>query len=197
MTAREARLDITVHGYTLKAHLTKNVVWDAKRSERGPEGWAKFLPLPTHCSRCLPDVAQEIVGSIAYYKLGGVKTPYVGAMGYRSQAFSFDIGAGDIGTRFTDVRMSYRDDDFMVTGLSAFHTIKIHAKADFETFSEPILAPVTKVKWDFACRETFFATVSVEVFERGYWGLIGDRKLVERRTFDNAALEFGGDLWKT
>lgn len=25
MTASEARLDITIHGYTLKAHLTKNV----------------------------------------------------------------------------------------------------------------------------------------------------------------------------
>lgn len=75
--------------------------------------------------------------------------------------------------------------------------VQIHAKADFETLSEPILAPVTKVKWDFACRETFFATVSVEVFEHGLWGLIGDKRLVEKRTFDHAAFEFGEDLLKT
>ncbi|BBN15853.1 hypothetical protein MPTK1_7g01460 [Marchantia polymorpha subsp. ruderalis] len=242
MTASEARLDITIHGYTLKAHLTKNVLWDAKRSERGPEGWAKVLPLPTHWyvyslgSRIeydfsgpggslkrkgvglghseknwgirfpdghvwfqgfSADNSAQILGSIAYYKLGGVKTPYVGAMGYRSQAVSFDMRSVDIGTYFTDVRMSYRNADFTVTGVSASHTIKIHAKADFETLSEPILAPVTKVKWDFACRETFFATVSVEVFEHGLWGLIGDKRLVEKRTFDHAAFEFGEDLLKT
>ncbi|KAG6552014.1 hypothetical protein Mapa_006320 [Marchantia paleacea] len=242
MTAREARLDITIHGYTLKAHLTEHVLWDAKRSERGPEGWAKVLPLPTHWyvyslgSRIeydflgpggsltrkgvglahseknwgisfpdghvwfqgfSADNSAQILGSIAYYTLGGVKTPYVGAMGYRSQAANIDMRSVDIGTYFTDVRMSYRNAEFTVTGVSASHTIKIHARADFETLSEPILAPVTKVKWDFACRETFLADVSVEVFEHGVWGLIGDKRLVEKRTFNNAAFEFGEELLKT
>jgi hypothetical protein len=42
-------LDFTVEGYHFKAHLTKEVLWDLHKSEKGPEGWARFLPIiPTH-----------------------------------------------------------------------------------------------------------------------------------------------------
>ncbi|XP_024395888.1 uncharacterized protein [Physcomitrium patens] len=46
-------LDFTVKGYNFKAHLTKELLWDAHKSEKGPEGWARYLSiLPTHWYVC-------------------------------------------------------------------------------------------------------------------------------------------------
>lgn len=65
------------------------------------------------------------------------------------------------------------------------------AYAAYETFSQPVLAPVTKVEWKPACRESYMATVEIQVYKNRAWGF---QTLVESCKFDFAALEFGEDL---
>jgi hypothetical protein len=72
--------------------------------------------------------------------------------------------------------------------------LQLTAYAPFDSFSDAILAPVSKVDWKPACRESFLATIEIKVYEHSAWGVIG-QKLVERQTFENAALDFGEDLF--
>lgn len=73
---------------------------------------------------------------------------------------------------------------------------QIAARADPKTLSEAILAPIEKTHWESACRETYLAEVDVEVYEHAIWGIAGKDKLVDKRTFTFAGLEFGEDLLK-
>lgn len=72
--------------------------------------------------------------------------------------------------------------------------IQVTAYAPYDTFSDAILAPVTKVDWEPACRESYVATAEIKVYEHLAWGLPGTSKLVEEETFEFAGLEFGEDL---
>lgn len=72
--------------------------------------------------------------------------------------------------------------------------VQLTASAPYNSFSEAILAPVTKVDWEPACRESYLATAEVKVYEHLAWGLPGTTKLVEEQTFEFAGLEFGEDL---
>ncbi|OAE34858.1 hypothetical protein AXG93_2528s2270 [Marchantia polymorpha subsp. ruderalis] len=233
MTAHETHLDMTVKGYSLKARLTDEILWDTEQSEKGPEGWAKSFPIPTHWyvyslgSKAEyefsgPDGAlarkgtalahceknwgltfpnghvwfqgfskendAQILGSAAFFTLGSVKTPYIVSMGYRSPVINIDMRTNDLGTVFKNIEIKPLDGEFSVTG--------IHAKANPETLCESILAPMAKVKWESACRETFLAEITVEVYEHAAWGIAGDDKLIDKRTFLYAGLEFGEDLLK-
>ncbi|BBN15852.1 protein MpPKC9 [Marchantia polymorpha subsp. ruderalis] len=241
MTAHETHLDMTVKGYSLKARLTDEILWDTEQSEKGPEGWAKSFPIPTHWyvyslgSKAEyefsgPDGAlarkgtalahceknwgltfpnghvwfqgfskendAQILGSAAFFTLGSVKTPYIVSMGYRSPVINIDMRTNDLGTVFKNIEIKPLDGEFSVTGVSTSHTIQIHAKANPETLCESILAPMAKVKWESACRETFLAEITVEVYEHAAWGIAGDDKLIDKRTFLYAGLEFGEDLLK-
>ncbi|EFJ27830.1 hypothetical protein SELMODRAFT_411772 [Selaginella moellendorffii] len=62
------------------------------------------------------------------------------------------------------------------------------------SFSEQILAPIGKLEWQPACRESFVATIEVEVFEHAAWGVASEGKLVDSQMFRCAALEFSEDL---
>ncbi len=77
-----------------------------------------------------------------------------------------------------------------------WHGLQVSAYAPYETFSDAVLAPMSKVDWKPACRESFLATVEIKVYEHLAWGVAG-QKLVEQQTFENAALEFGEDLLST
>ena len=68
------------------------------------------------------------------------------------------------------------------------------ACAPYDTFSDPVLAPVTKTDWEPACRESFVATAEIKVYEHLAWGIPGTVNLVETQKFEFAALEFGEDL---
>ncbi|KAL2610895.1 hypothetical protein R1flu_022587 [Riccia fluitans] len=241
ITANQIELDMTVKGYKFKAHLTDEILWNADKSEKGPEGWARYLPIPTHWyvyslgskaeyefsapggalvrkGTAVGHVEKnwgltfpnghvwfqgfsenndaQIIGSAAFFKVGGVNTPYVLAMGYRSPVVSIDMRTNDVGTIFKDIDIRPLEGEFSVKGVKASHTIKIHAKADPWTLCEPILAPMDKVKWECACRETFLAEISVEVYEHSVWGIAGEDKLIDKKTFKYAGLEFGEDLLK-
>ncbi|KAH7278540.1 hypothetical protein KP509_38G045500 [Ceratopteris richardii] len=45
----ETYVDVTLAGYNFKSHMFNEVFWDACDTERGPEGWARYISiLPTH-----------------------------------------------------------------------------------------------------------------------------------------------------
>jgi len=71
---------------------------------------------------------------------------------------------------------------------------QVKAYAPYDTFSPPVLAPMTKVDWKPACRESYLATVEIEVYEHVAWGIPGTKILIETQKLELAALEFGEDL---
>lgn len=72
--------------------------------------------------------------------------------------------------------------------------MQLKAYATYDTFSDPVLAPVTKLDWKPACRESYLAMVEIKVFEHLAWGIPGTENLVDTQKFRSAALEFGEDL---
>lgn len=72
--------------------------------------------------------------------------------------------------------------------------MQVSAYAPYDTFSDAVLAPVTKVDWEPACRESYLATAEIKVYEHLAWGIPGTTKLVDTQTFKFAALEFGEDM---
>jgi len=98
-----------------------------------------------------------------------------------------------LGILFKDIHFAPQQSRFSVTAVGVTHSIEVSAYAPFETFSDAVLAPMSKVDWKPACRESFLATVEIKVYEHLAWGVAG-QKLVEQQTFENAALEFGEDL---
>jgi hypothetical protein len=72
--------------------------------------------------------------------------------------------------------------------------VQLKAYAPYETFSDPVLAPVTKRDWKPACRESYVATVEIKVYQHLAWGIPGTETLVDTQVLKSAALEFGEDL---
>ena len=72
--------------------------------------------------------------------------------------------------------------------------VQLKAYAPYNTFSNPVLAPVTKRDWKPACRESYLATVEIKVYEHLAWGVPGTENLVDSQKLQYAALEFGEDL---
>ncbi|KAG0603364.1 hypothetical protein M758_10G087700 [Ceratodon purpureus] len=244
VTPHVTDLDFTVEGYRFKAHLTKELLWDAHKSEKGPEGWARFVTIiPTHWyvyslgssveysfsnpeekihsegsgfghveknwGQTFPaghvwtqafsaDNTAQVCCSGAYFKTPGEKlsTPYIFVLGYRSPKLQLDFRTNDLGIVFKDINLAARESRFSVTAVGPSHTVEIMAYAPYETFSDPVLAPVTKTDWEPACRESYVATAEVKVYEHLAWGIPGTEKLVETQKFEFAALEFGEDLLK-
>ncbi|CAK9201296.1 unnamed protein product [Sphagnum troendelagicum] len=143
-----------------------------------------------------PANTSQVVCAGASLKIPGQKfeTPYIFILGYRSISQTLDFHTNDLGTIFKDIQFSPLESRFSVTAIGLSHSIELTAYAPFDSFSDAILAPVSKVDWKPACRESFLATIEVKVYEHSAWGVIG-QKLVERQTFENAALEFGEDLF--
>ncbi|EFJ27824.1 hypothetical protein SELMODRAFT_441362 [Selaginella moellendorffii] len=141
------------------------------------------------------DNSSQIVCSGARFKLGKLlETPYVFSLGYRSANCKLDLRTNNLGTIFKDVQLSPLEAKFALTGVGPSHTIKILCYASPVSFSEQILAPIGKLEWKPACRESFVATIEVEVFEHAVWGVANEDKLVDSQMFRCAALEFGEDL---
>lgn len=72
--------------------------------------------------------------------------------------------------------------------------LQLKAFAPYHTFSHTVLAPVSKVDWEPACRESYVATAEIKVYEHLAWGIPGTENLVETQKFEFVALEFGEDL---
>ncbi|EFJ27836.1 hypothetical protein SELMODRAFT_411781 [Selaginella moellendorffii] len=141
------------------------------------------------------DNSSQIVCSGARFKLGKLlETTYVFSLGYRSANCKLDLRTNDLETIFKDVQLSLLEEKFALTGVGPSHTIMILCYASPVSFSEQILAPIGKLEWQPACRESFVATIEVEVFEHAVWGVASEGKLVDSQMFRCAALEFGEDL---
>lgn len=237
--SNETNIDICVMGYHLKARLISKVHWDQSFSYKGPEGWARILPImPTHwhvysvgseasyefnnnnevsinsqgwaheeknwgvtfpaghvwLQAISDDNTAQLVFAGGYYELGVMKTPYIGALGYWSPQHRIDMRNIDIGTIFMDIFVKPHEGKFSMKAVNPSYTILITALADPDSFCEPILAPVGKLEWKPACRESYLANIMVEVYAHGVWGLPINKTLVSTQTFSHAALEFGEDL---
>ncbi|CAM6104917.1 unnamed protein product [Calypogeia fissa] len=143
------------------------------------------------------DNSAQILGSAAYYKIGeSARTPYLITFGYRSPEIAIDMRTNQFGTIFKKISISPLTGEFSVEGVSASHTVYITARGDPQSLSEPILAPIGKTHWETACRETYLAEIDVEVYKHSIWGIAGNDKLVDKKTFKFAGLEFGEDLLK-
>lgn len=235
-------IDFTVEGYNFKAHLTKELLWDAHNSEKGPEGWARYVTvIPTHWyvyslgstvdysftnlekkihsegsafghveknwGQTFPaghvwlqafssDNTAQICCAGAYFKtpIEKVSSPYIFVMGYRSPKLQLDFRTNDLGIVFKDRHFAPLESCFSLTAVGPSHTVEIKAYAPFDTFSQPVLAPVTKLDWKPACRESYLATVEIQVYEHLAWGIPSTENPVETRKLEFAALEFGEDL---
>jgi hypothetical protein len=242
VTPHNIDLDFTVEGYHFKAHLTKELLWDAHKSEKGPEGWARFVSIiPTHwyvyslgstvdytfsnpekdihhegsahghveknwgqtfpaghvwLQAFAPDNNSQLCFSGAYFNTPNetLSSPYLFVLGYRSPKVQLDFRTNDIGIVFKDKDAKPRESSFSITAVGPSHTIELRTSAPFDTFSDAVLAPMTKVDWEPACRESFVATAEVKVYEHVAWGIPGTSNLVETQNFEFAALEFGEDL---
>lgn len=143
------------------------------------------------------DNKSQVVLSGAYYIINdNVKTPYIFAMGYRSPELNLDMRTNDPGVVFKDFEILPLEGRFAVKAVGPSHTLQIKCSAPPKSFSDPLLAPIGKVAWEPACRESYRATLEVDVFEHTAWGVIGNSKLVQRQVFDLAGLEFGEDLMR-
>lgn len=141
------------------------------------------------------DNSAQLVFAGGYYELGAVmKTPYIGAMGFWSPSHKIEMKNIDIGTIFMDLCVTPREGKFSIKAINPSYTILITSLADPESFCEPILAPVGKLEWKPACRESYLANVKVEVYAHGVWGIPTNKTLVSTQSFNRAALEFGEDL---
>lgn len=235
VTPHVTDVECTVEGYTFKAHLTKELLWDAHKSEKGPEGWARYVSIiPTHWyvyslgstveytfsnpeknihsegsafghveknwGQTFPaghiwmqgissDNTAQVCCSGAYFKTPNEKleSTYVFVLGYRSPKLQLDFRTNDLGIVFKDFEFATLEGRASVTAVGPSHTVKIKAQAPFDTFSDPVLAPVTKTDWKPACRESFVATIEVEVYEHFAWGIPGTENLVETMKFEYAA----------
>ncbi|GLJ04890.1 hypothetical protein SUGI_0005860 [Cryptomeria japonica] len=138
------------------------------------------------------DNSTQLVCSVAWFKVGSVKMPYIFSLGFRSPSHQIDMRTIDIGTLLTDVSIRPHKGEFSMRAINPSYSIQITAVAPPESFSEPILAPVSKLEWKPTCRESYFANIKVEVYDHVVWGIPIDKKLVSSHTFSHAALEFGG-----
>eukprot|EP00252_Welwitschia_mirabilis_P014021 TRINITY_DN31043_c0_g1_i1.p1 TRINITY_DN31043_c0_g1~~TRINITY_DN31043_c0_g1_i1.p1 ORF type:complete len:353 (+),score=48.32 TRINITY_DN31043_c0_g1_i1:219-1277(+) len=237
--ADETKIDICLSGYHIKAILTSKVHWNHDSSYKGPEGWLRFLPLPTNwyissvCSNATYEFKDKegmevhsqgwaheeknwgttfpnghiwlqaisesgntkLVFAGGYYKLGNIiETPYICAMGYWSHKHQIHMRSVDVGTIFKDITIDPQRKTFSIKATNPRYTVLVTSSAPPESFSEPLLAPIGKVDWKPACKESFVANIKVEVYVHTIWGIPCFKKLVDTQSFKNAALEFGEDL---
>lgn len=160
------------------------------------KNWGKTFPAGHVWLQAFSDDNKyQVVASGAFFKIGDtVKMPYIFAMGYRSPDLNLDMRTNDPGVVFKDIKILPLEGKFLVKAVGPSHTLQIKCSAPPDSFSDPLLCPIGKVSWQPACRESYCAKLEIDAFEHAVWGVMGDSKLVERRVFDCAGLEFGEDL---
>ncbi|KAJ7551179.1 hypothetical protein O6H91_06G003300 [Diphasiastrum complanatum] len=177
-------------------NLEEDIVNEGEGYSHQEKNWGQTFPAGHVWLQALShDNSSQLVCAGAYFKVGNLSaTPYIFSMGYRSPNQHVDIRSNELGMWFHNIQISAKDGKFSVVGRSFSYTIQITADASPDSFSSPILAPIGKLNWEPACRESFLATVNIELYRHSAWGWFTPKKLVERRTFNQAALEFGEDL---
>ncbi|KAH9327376.1 hypothetical protein KI387_007554, partial [Taxus chinensis] len=66
----------------------------------------------------------QLVCSVAHYKVGSVKTPYIFAMGYRSPSHQIDMRTVDIGTMLKGVSVHPQKGEFSMRAVNPSYTIQ-------------------------------------------------------------------------
>ncbi|KAG0610707.1 hypothetical protein M758_7G085500 [Ceratodon purpureus] len=142
------------------------------------------------------DNTSQVCCAGAYFNtsIEKLSSPYIFVLGYRSPKLQLDFRTNDMGIVFKNINFSPLESCFSITAVGPSHTIELKAYAPYDTFSDPVLAPVTKREWKPACRESYLATVEMKVYEHLAWGIPGTENLVETQVLKSAALEFGEDL---
>ncbi|KAF2120794.1 hypothetical protein BDV96DRAFT_609891 [Lophiotrema nucula] len=119
-------------------------------------------------------------------------------LGYRSSDLDLDIippyAISVMGlSPFMSVDVDWETRSFSLSVQSVWKKVVVRAKApkDKETWFG-LGSPFPDGHRPNFCTESFLASVEVEVWERSWWG---SWKQLRRENFENASLEYGGDLF--